>query len=62
MPEGTLGDEASGFRSFFSLSVKKVHSTIMVPTTLAEASPRSSRLVSAASLGGDVPQSEVNLL
>lgn len=51
MPDGTLGGEASGFRLFCFLSVKKVHSTMMVPTRPAEQIPTSSRLVSAANLG-----------
>jgi hypothetical protein len=51
MADGTLRGDASRCRFFHYLSVKKVHSTTVVPMTPPEQSPRSLRLVSAANLG-----------
>ena len=51
MADGMFGGGVSGRRVFCWVGVQRAHSTIVVPMTPAEQSPRSSRLVSAATLG-----------
>ena len=51
MADGMFGGSASGCRVFCWVGVQRAHLTMVVPMTPAEKSPRSPRLVSAATLG-----------